>query len=366
MKLSNFDRLVFVILLQQKQPYSNESNADRSSSTSGPFFSTLHSDSSASTLLGCLSLRGRPKGTSNETKRTSKQSHQIVMNVAATRLRHVYEQNNFRFPRGVPDQVIEQVKEELGMSNAKINKDTVLTRVRRNKPLCYGRGSPSPTHKVDEAMVQICCQLADMRQCIGSKVAIQLVNSLIHEKDIGEEIMNYKKKLGMKPRNKDGYILGYRWWLTFLERNANRIHTAKGRKFSLTRDTWCTYSNFASMYDHVYDDMVDAGVAEKLEKPMWLDSDGKEVLEEKATGRKSTHRLLHPENCLCVDETGSNTSMKGDGNGFNRKFVARAGDAPQLRASDCDNHTTTLCFTTLSGEAVLCTQIFKGEFLWYL
>lgn len=53
---------------------------------------------------------------------------------------------------------------------------------------------------------------------------------------------------------------------------------------------------------------------------------------------------------VVVDETGCNTSMKNDGNGCNRKYVGRAGETPQLRASECDNHYTTMCFTALNGD----------------
>ena len=115
------------------------------------------------------------------------------------------------------------------------------------------------------------------------------------------------------------------------------------------------------MYDHVYDAMVDAKVAEKLDEPAWLDLEGNTVDEKDSVGRKSTHRLTHPQMAVVVDETGCNTSMKNDGNGCNRKYVGRAGETPQLRASECDNHYTTMCFTALNGEPVLSLTIFKGE-----
>ena len=115
------------------------------------------------------------------------------------------------------------------------------------------------------------------------------------------------------------------------------------------------------MYDHVYDAMVSAKIAEKLGVPTWLDNEGNEVEEKDSVGRKSTHRLTFPLGGLVVDETGGNTSMKNDGNGCNKKYMGRPGDSPQIRSSEAENHFTTMCFTALSGEPVLCVTIFKGQ-----
>jgi hypothetical protein len=47
------------------------------------------------------------------------------------------------------------------------------------------------------------------------------------------------------------------------------------------------------MYDDIYDEMTEAGVAVELETPKWVDRDGKEAEQSKAEGRKITHELIH-------------------------------------------------------------------------
>ena len=64
---------------------------------------------------------------------------------------------------------------------------------------------------------------------------------------------------------------------------------------------------------------------------------------------------------LVVHETGSNTSMKGDGNGQNANFVTCKDKVPSIRAYKCDNHFIAMCFTALNGEPVLCVAVFKGK-----
>ena len=67
------------------------------------------------------------------------------------------------------------------------------------------------------------------------------------------------------------------------------------------------------MYDLVYEQMEEAGVARKLETPEWQNRAGDRCGEAEAVGYKVTHDLTHPEMCVVMDEVGSNTSQKGDG-----------------------------------------------------
>ena len=67
------------------------------------------------------------------------------------------------------------------------------------------------------------------------------------------------------------------------------------------------------MYDEVYNGMVEAGVAVKLDEPMWVDKEGVETTKDNSFGRKVTHQLIHPDYVLFVDEVGCNTSQEGDG-----------------------------------------------------
>ena len=147
-----------------------------------------------------------------------------------------------------------------------------------------------------------------------------------------------------------------------MKRFRAHISTGKGRKFSRNRGEWCTYDNFLMMYKCMYDEMVKAGIAEKLDIPVYMDADGNVVDVEKAVGRKCTHKLIHPEMAFVFDETGGNTCMKADGHVGGRRYVTRKGQRAKLQASESDNHFTSLTVTSLTGEAALCVVIFKGEF----
>ena len=79
------------------------------------------------------------------------------------------------------------------------------------------------------------------------------------------------------------------------------------------------------MYKCIYEEMVGAGVAKKLDVPVFMDADGNEVDAKKAYGQKCTHKLVHPELCFLFDKTGDNTYMKGDGHIGDRPFLSKTG-----------------------------------------
>ena len=62
-------------------------------------------------------------------------------------------------------------------------------------------------------------------------------------------------------------------------------HKKKAVQFDSNRDDWCTYNNFAQMYNNMYEHMVDAGAAVKLDATAWFNKDSNEVpTEENAVG----------------------------------------------------------------------------------
>ena len=106
--------------------------------------------------------------------------------------------------------------------------------------------------------------------------------------------------------------------------------------------------------------MEDAGVAERLENPVWMNKSGEEVNEDDAFGCKVTHKITRPDMCLVVDEVGGNTNQKGDGNVGGELQLCESGKTPQQKINTKDKHYTLLGLTALTGEPVMCIVIFAG------
>ena len=64
-----------------------------------------------------------------------------------------------------------------------------------------------------------------------------------------------------------------------MKQNAVALSRAKGNQIAACRSKWTTFENIVEMYNLVYDQMVDAGLAKKLspEDQYWTDDHGSSV-----------------------------------------------------------------------------------------
>ena len=114
------------------------------------------------------------------------------------------------------------------------------------------------------------------------------------------------------------------------------------------------------MYNSVIDEMVDAGVAEKLDEQGWMDHDGKVCSEETAFGCKDLHKVVRPDMCICGDEVGGNISMKGGGHIGGELFLRRRGEPPEEDINK-NRKFTMIGLTALTGVPVMCVIIIEGK-----
>ena len=70
--------------------------------------------------------------------------------------------------------------------------------------------------------------------------------------------------------------------------------------------------NIVQMYDVIYNEMVDAGISEPLDRPIFTDIHGIEVGEADAFGKEQDTMIKNAHYLLFADETGCNTSQKKD------------------------------------------------------
>ena len=205
--------------------------------------------------------------------------------------------------------IINEVKEKRGII-VKISPSAIRRRVDRKSLQCHhlAGGQVSPLAKIEPTILGIIIQMARMRQCLTPSRGLSLINSLIKDTPIQGELVAWK---ATNTPNTSG-VVGRGYWRSFLKRNKNKIVSKRGQKYELNRQNWTTYANFVHMYNSIIDEMVEAGVAERLDEPVWMDRDGKICLEDDAFGCKVHHKIVRPDMCICGDEVGGNISMKGD------------------------------------------------------
>jgi len=224
-----------------------------------------------------------------------------------------------------------------------------------------GSGQISPLLEIESQFVTIVVQMARIGDPLTPTVALELINDMIAGTKYQDLLKKWKQ---VHTIERDDYELGrvgYKYWLNFKKRNADKIVTRKGEKFELDRSNWTTYHNFHQMYERFGDEMIYAKVAQLLPEPVWMNKEGDAVTEDDAFGCKVSHKISHPDMILCMDEVGSDTSQKGDGAVGGEKFVCAVGTTPKEKCSTKSKHWTLLGLTAFDGQPVMCIVIFAGN-----
>ena len=100
-------------------------------------------------------------------------------------------------------------------------------------------------------------------------------------------------------------------------------------KYELGYEQWSTYHTFKETHNHIIEELVDAGIAELRDTPIWMDIDGDEVLEDNVFGCKVTHDILHPDYFLVMDDVSGNLNQKCNGNVCGQFQICERGTTPQ-------------------------------------
>ena len=214
-----------------------------------------------------------------------------------------------RMPKGILEQTIKDVQEELGVIEH-ISSETVRSRMKRNNITGKNDCINSPIAAAEKYIAETIIQMAKIKRPLSVSACIQLANSMISGTTHQKKLVEFKKKRKFNETNG----LGHAWFKGFCKRNPAVI-TRKAVKFSINRAEWCNKENFQIMYDSIYKELEEAGVATKYEHDgVWKNLTGDCVDSFQAVGRKCQYDLTHPEYLLLVDEVGSNTNMTSDKN----------------------------------------------------
>ena len=358
---------------------------------------------------------GRPKGSSANSKRDLKQRERLAVSYAARQYQEALKKKRkqdgsaTRLMHGTLAIIIEKAKTLYNLENSTINPSTIRSRCKRNNinPV-VSQGTSSPMAVVEPYLIAVILQLAQMRSPMNASMGLHLANSMIQGTDIAKAIMakraKRKKQQAMnlqeqpsslsstltstdhsstsgstaavsdttnngqykqgeeQPEGETVMLLGSGHWTGFMRRHQHIIRSKRAEKFEAKQAEWCAYENLLEMYDHIYEAMVDHGIASKCDTKVKLDKGGEIVKHsDEAFGLPMQYIIQRPDKLLFVDEVGSNTCTTKDGHVGGEKFLCQANARPQVKALTKDSHFTVLGFTAASGEPVMCAIIFSAK-----
>ena len=173
-----------------------------------------------------------------------------------------------RLPVDALDNLIRDVTKRNALPEDSISKSCIKSRLKKGRTshiIEAARGVASPLRKYELEFVDVIIQMARMRESLGPSECVALINSLIDGKEAQRDLVEFKEQ---NSHGGDG-TMGLGYWKGFKKRNGHLICSKRGQKYELDRDKWTTYCNFWQMYDHIYTELTDAGLAQKLSTPIW-------------------------------------------------------------------------------------------------
>jgi hypothetical protein len=178
-------------------------------------------------------------------------------------------------PKVAYAEIAKQTEKKFSLKKGSLNKETLLTRVKRGKLSTAGRRLNSPLIALEAHFLDMILELAAMCQPVTLMDALALINSIISTSNLSDAIVAWKKK--HLPRTFDdgqSGILGKEYWQNFKKRHPEKKTKKRTVCFDANREDWCHTDNFVSMYDHVYSAMVNGKVAIQLDEEVWVKLDG--------------------------------------------------------------------------------------------
>jgi hypothetical protein len=268
------------------------------------------------------------------------------------------KQSGSSIEKGALTEIIMKVKQDYQLPDDIIILESIVRqRLKRNTKSGHC-GLTSPMIEIEPYLVSIIIQLANMWVPITSSQGLALCNSIIQGTKFQKVIKDYKMKYGRNFTD----VLGPSYWRGFLKQNKELIRSKRPVRFEAKRAEWCTYINMQVMYDEIYSQLVEVGLAVRHPEPVWHYKDGNVVDEEHlAVGLKYAFELIHPDWLIFVDEVGCNTSQTKDGQVGGEKFLCAADGRLQMRSATKDAHFTVLSFTAASGAPLMCAIIFAAK-----
>jgi hypothetical protein len=332
-----------------------------------------YSSTSTDTITAnTVNTGGRPKGSSLVAKQNRSEAIKNAI-TEATIMYAVAKSNNenegkFSVPAGTLTSILRFVEDKHSIGDSTLRSSTIRNRVLRCNHTGEARQRISPIADVEPLLVEYCIRLSKIGTPLTQSEVRCLAFSLIQGTEYQRDMIVFKSKrhlLNVSDGSElsDTDILGTRWYNGFMNRNKDKLKRGRGRIRDIKRHTFCTAESFRDMYECIYESMVDAGVAIKLEEPVMYDRSGNETLDGNvAFGRPSQYKIIRPQMLLFVDECGCNTNQSSDGYAGGQLFVLPAGEqSTGILGMVTDLHFTVLCFNAGNGEPVMCAVILKSE-----
>jgi hypothetical protein len=220
---------------------------------------------------------GRPKDSSQGAKDDREARRKQALTVAATRClaaKNLAKKNKQRaVEAGLYRQIVKDTAIEYRVPLKKISYQTIKSRVFANNPQGISYQKMSPLFLIEPMLSDILVLLARIGEAQTKYQVFDFANDLIR-KTVHQDAYVRFCEARQITKEWEKSIVGERWYRNFMNRFAHKIKRSKFKVQDNNRRTYCTLDNFSNMYDAVYENMVEAGVANRLDNEVMFDKEG--------------------------------------------------------------------------------------------
>ena len=335
---------------------------------------SISSSSSSSSTLTVSSSEtstgnpiGRPFGSTVAAKQFRKDCEKAAINEIAAEYYKVWKKaGGARVKKGTYKAIHDKVKHDRNLPESfDCSYSSIRQRIVNDNifvPIDKRPGPLTPLAAIEPKIHEVILLMAKHRIPLRAGQGTVMINSAIEGTQSQQKLIDYKIKIKSKQDEDSLGTISPQYWDNFMRRYNDKLDSKKGVKFELQRDNYVTYTNFEDMYDCIEALLVDeAKVAVRLDQPVWMNKDGKEVDELESFGMKVKIEITDPDACITLDEVGLNTSMMKDGSVGGTKYIVGKGQQCQIKASKKDKRFTVLGLTCFSGDPVMCVVIIDAK-----
>jgi hypothetical protein len=219
---------------------------------------------------------GRPKNTGKKADKKRKAKKMEGLNIATKQCMEANAKaklTNDKVKDGTYQGIINKVEMLDNVEPGTIRLETVRSRMLANNPLGTNWQRTSPLYKVEPMLDEMLCELARIGEAQTKYEIMELADEMVKSTEHATAYIEFCEKRQIT-KNWDEGIVGERWYQNFMRRNEDPLKRARFKVQDANQRTYCTYDNVANMYNSVYESMVEAGVAIKLDEEAMFDNEG--------------------------------------------------------------------------------------------
>ena len=304
---------------------------------------------------------GRPVGITNDMKLQRKKNHDDAMD-AITReyIDALAASGNKKLAPGTLGDIIKKNQQKFRVhASTPIKPGSIRSRARPGRSASGRMKTPMERH--EPYLLALCITAARLNAPLNEERFLKIANNLIQGTDVEAKVIAMKKN-SKAPDTEPGKALGTRYYSQFMKRHRLQLESARAYSTDVNRQNWSIWGNFKHMYDFIYEQLCEMGIAKKREQPAYMDREGNIVeTEDEAHGMIVEYDLLHPELFLHLDETGCNTNMKNDGQVGGRRVISARGVKCEITGANTDIRFTLLPVSNSLGQPVICVLIYQSK-----